>query len=78
MDEYDKLRTLTDGTRRRLVNLVVANMVEIHGMITPVSVRTNMLWASSQCFPASEIRTQTMDLSTSMTNRVDLATWPGE
>ncbi|MEQ2246191.1 hypothetical protein ILYODFUR_035692 [Ilyodon furcidens] len=42
LDEYDKMRT-----RRRLVNLLVANMVEMNG-------------------------------NTSMSNRVDLATWPGE
>ena len=31
LDEYDKMKTLMDGTRRQLVNLLVADMVEIHG-----------------------------------------------
>lgn len=31
LDEYDKMKTLTDGTRRKLVNRLVANMVENHG-----------------------------------------------
>ena len=29
LDEYDKKKTLTDSTRRQLINL--ADMVEIHG-----------------------------------------------
>lgn len=31
LDEYDKMKTLKDRTRRQLVNLLVADMVEIHG-----------------------------------------------
>ena len=31
LDEYDKTKTLKDGTRRQLVNLLVADMVEFHG-----------------------------------------------
>lgn len=31
LDEYDKMKTLMDNTRRQLVNLLVADMVEIHG-----------------------------------------------
>lgn len=31
LDEYDKIKTLTGSTRRQLVNLLVADMVEIHG-----------------------------------------------
>ncbi|XP_030588580.1 uncharacterized protein LOC115782519 isoform X2 [Archocentrus centrarchus] len=52
LDEYDKLRSLTDGTRRRLVNLLVANMVEIHGMIPPVSVRTKYALGIISLFPS--------------------------
>ncbi|XP_030588512.1 uncharacterized protein LOC115782476 [Archocentrus centrarchus] len=47
-----KLRSLTDGTRRRLVNLLVANMVEIHGMIPPVSVRTKYALGIISLFPS--------------------------
>ena len=31
LDEYDQMKTLMDSTRRQLVNLLVADMVEIHG-----------------------------------------------
>ena len=31
LDEYNKMTTLTDSTRRQLVNLLVADMVKIHG-----------------------------------------------
>lgn len=31
LDEYDKIKSLTDKTRRQLVNLLVADMIEIHG-----------------------------------------------
>ena len=31
LDEYDKMTILMDGTRRQLVNIHVADMVEIHG-----------------------------------------------
>ena len=31
LDEYDKMKTLMDSTRRQLVNLLVADMVEMHG-----------------------------------------------
>ncbi|XP_030283379.1 uncharacterized protein LOC115587599 isoform X2 [Sparus aurata] len=41
----------------------------------PSLCKVNMLWASSPYFPASQIHTRTMDMNTSMTHRVDLATW---
>lgn len=31
MYEYDKTQTLSDSTRRQLVNMLVANMIEVHG-----------------------------------------------
>lgn len=31
LDEYDKTKTLKDNTRRRMINLLVANMTEVHG-----------------------------------------------
>ena len=30
LDEYDQMKPLMDSTRRQLVNLLVADMVEIH------------------------------------------------
>ncbi|XP_007543316.1 uncharacterized protein LOC103131579 isoform X2 [Poecilia formosa] len=52
LDEYDKLRTLSDSTRRRLVNLLVAKMVEIYGTIPPVSVRTKYALGIISLFPS--------------------------
>lgn len=30
-NEYDKTKTLTDATRKQMVNILVADMVELHG-----------------------------------------------
>ena len=29
--EYEKTKSLSDGTRRRMINILVADMVESHG-----------------------------------------------
>ncbi|XP_051795507.1 uncharacterized protein LOC127537497 isoform X3 [Acanthochromis polyacanthus] len=52
LDEYDKMKTLTDSTRRKLVNLLVANMVEIHGRSPPISVRTTCALGIISLFPS--------------------------
>lgn len=31
LHEYDQTKTLMDGTRRQMVNLLVADMIEVHG-----------------------------------------------
>lgn len=78
LDEYDKMTTLTESTRRQLVNLLVADMVEIHGTSPPSLWEVKMLWASSLYFQPQRSRLrQWICRDTSMTHRVDLATWPG-
>ncbi|CAJ1083779.1 uncharacterized protein LOC127531094 isoform X2 [Xyrichtys novacula] len=52
LDEYAKGKTLMDGTRRQLVNLLVADMVEIHGRSPPISVRSNYALGIISLFPS--------------------------
>ncbi|KAG7505294.1 hypothetical protein JOB18_028427 [Solea senegalensis] len=52
LDEYDKMKTLMDSTRRQMVNLLVANMVEIHGRSPPVSVRSKYAFGIISLFPS--------------------------
>ncbi|XP_071399447.1 uncharacterized protein [Centroberyx affinis] len=52
LDEYDKMKTLMDNTRRQLVNLLVADMVEIHGRSPPVSVRSKYALGIISLFPS--------------------------
>ncbi|XP_076591434.1 uncharacterized protein LOC143323468 [Chaetodon auriga] len=52
LDEYDKMKTLMDSTRRQLVNLLVANMVEIHGRSPSVSVRSKYALGIISLFPS--------------------------
>ncbi|XP_041828521.1 uncharacterized protein LOC121643521 [Melanotaenia boesemani] len=51
-DEYEKTKKLKDSTRRKLVNLLVADMVEIHGRIPPVSVRRKYALGIISLFPS--------------------------
>ncbi|XP_033960462.1 uncharacterized protein [Pseudochaenichthys georgianus] len=39
LQEYATTKTLMDGTRRQMVNLLVADMIEVHGRIPPTHVR---------------------------------------
>ncbi|XP_035760815.1 uncharacterized protein LOC102792227 [Neolamprologus brichardi] len=50
-NEYDKTKTLSDPTRRQMVNILVADMIESHGRIPPISVRTNYALGIATLFP---------------------------
>ncbi|XP_031670934.1 uncharacterized protein LOC109877709 isoform X3 [Oncorhynchus kisutch] len=49
--EYGKTKGLTDSTRRLMVNIIVADMMENHGRIPPSSVRTNYALGIVTLFP---------------------------
>ncbi|XP_055749445.1 uncharacterized protein LOC129830770 isoform X1 [Salvelinus fontinalis] len=49
--EYGKTKGLTDSTRRLMVNIIVADMMESHGRIPPSSVRTNYALGIVTLFP---------------------------
>ncbi|XP_029605361.1 uncharacterized protein LOC115191671 isoform X2 [Salmo trutta] len=49
--EYRKTKGLTDSTRRLMVNIIVADMMESHGRIPPSSVRTNYALGIVTLFP---------------------------
>ncbi|XDV21824.1 hypothetical protein PO909_026844 [Leuciscus waleckii] len=51
LHEYDKTKTLTDATRRQMVNLLVADMMEVHGRIPPTHVRTKYAVGITTLFP---------------------------
>ncbi|XP_072532560.1 uncharacterized protein [Salminus brasiliensis] len=48
--EYDKTKTLTDAKRKQMVNILVADMIETHG-IPPSSARTNYALGIVTLFP---------------------------
>ncbi|KAM9758721.1 uncharacterized protein ACNS7B_005632 [Menidia menidia] len=50
-NEYDKTKTLSDATRRQMVNILVADMIESHGRIPPIGVRTNYALGIATLFP---------------------------
>nr|XP_040036522.1 uncharacterized protein LOC120821692 [Gasterosteus aculeatus aculeatus] len=50
-NEYDKTKTLTDATRKQMVNILVADMIELHGRVPPSSVRTNYALGIVTLFP---------------------------
>ncbi|KAL3984486.1 hypothetical protein ACER0C_016111 [Sarotherodon galilaeus] len=50
-NENDKTKTLSDPTRRQMVNILVADMIESHGRIPPISVRTNYALGIVMLFP---------------------------
>ncbi|XP_034149315.1 uncharacterized protein LOC117594741 isoform X2 [Esox lucius] len=52
--EYQKTMSLSDGTRRQLVNMLVADMVEVHGRIPPQAVRINYAQGIVALFPYLE------------------------
>ncbi|XP_029622309.1 uncharacterized protein LOC115202344 isoform X6 [Salmo trutta] len=49
--EYGNTKGLTDSTRRLMVNIIVADMMENHGRIPPSSVRTNYALGIVTLFP---------------------------
>uniref|UniRef100_A0AAR2KNE9 Uncharacterized protein n=1 Tax=Pygocentrus nattereri TaxID=42514 RepID=A0AAR2KNE9_PYGNA len=49
--EYHKTSGLSDGTRRKMVNILVADMVEGHGRIPPVNVRISYALGIITLFP---------------------------
>nr|XP_046232298.1 uncharacterized protein LOC124052281 isoform X2 [Scatophagus argus] len=49
--EYEKTNRLSDGTRRKMVNILVADMVETHGRIPPVNVRITYALGITTLFP---------------------------
>ncbi|XP_058264325.1 uncharacterized protein LOC131364868 isoform X1 [Hemibagrus wyckioides] len=51
-EEYDKTKTLTDRTRRQMVNLLVADMTEVHGRIPPTSVCMKYALGIISVFPS--------------------------
>ncbi|XP_008431051.1 uncharacterized protein LOC103478781 [Poecilia reticulata] len=51
MSEYNKTKTLSDATRRQMVNILVADMIESHGRIPPISVRTSYALGILTLFP---------------------------
>lgn len=51
LKEYEQTNTLSDKTRRKLVNILVADMVESHGRIPQVNIRINYALGIVTLFP---------------------------
>ncbi|XP_019115208.2 uncharacterized protein LOC109138679 [Larimichthys crocea] len=51
LHEYDQTKTLMDGTHRQMVNLLVADMIEVHGRVPPTWVRTKYAVGIITLFP---------------------------
>ncbi|KAF6726458.1 hypothetical protein FQA47_020344 [Oryzias melastigma] len=49
--EYDKTKTLSDATRRQMVNILVADMTCAYGRVPPISVRTSYALGIVTLFP---------------------------
>ncbi|XP_062396017.1 uncharacterized protein LOC134086491 isoform X2 [Sardina pilchardus] len=49
--EYNKMKCLSDATRRKMVNILVADMMENHGRPPPVSVRVSYALGIVTLFP---------------------------
>ncbi|KAF4109198.1 hypothetical protein G5714_010271 [Onychostoma macrolepis] len=49
--EYEQMKSLSDKTRKKLVNILVADMVEKYGRITPVSIRVSYALGIVTLFP---------------------------
>ncbi|XP_039623947.1 uncharacterized protein LOC120538626 [Polypterus senegalus] len=52
--EYEKTKSLSDSTRRQLVNILVADMVEVHGRVPPQSVHIKYAQGIVALFPYLE------------------------
>ncbi|XP_030613062.1 uncharacterized protein LOC115799910 [Archocentrus centrarchus] len=50
--EYNKTRSLSDPTRKKLVNILVADMIESHGRVPPVNVRITHALGIVTLFPS--------------------------
>ncbi|KAL6467115.1 hypothetical protein MHYP_G00249190 [Metynnis hypsauchen] len=51
LEEYEKTSTISDVTRRKMVNILVADMVESHGRVPPVNVRNLYALGITTLFP---------------------------
>ncbi|XDV16209.1 hypothetical protein PO909_016025 [Leuciscus waleckii] len=51
LNEYNQTNSLSDQTRRKLVNILVADMVESHGRIPPVNIRITYALGIVTLFP---------------------------
>uniref|UniRef100_A0A3B3YN91 Uncharacterized protein n=1 Tax=Poecilia mexicana TaxID=48701 RepID=A0A3B3YN91_9TELE len=51
LKEYNKTKSLSDPTRRKLVNILVADMIESHGRVPPVNVRITYALGIVTLFP---------------------------
>ncbi|XP_016113911.1 uncharacterized protein [Sinocyclocheilus grahami] len=51
LKEYEQTKSLSDKTRRKLVNILVADMVEKYGRVPPVSVRVSYALGIITLFP---------------------------
>ncbi|XP_041823597.1 uncharacterized protein LOC121628578, partial [Melanotaenia boesemani] len=51
LKEYDKTKTLSDATRRQMVNILVAEMTDSYGRIPPISTRTSYALGIVTLFP---------------------------
>uniref|UniRef100_A0A3B1JDG6 Uncharacterized protein n=1 Tax=Astyanax mexicanus TaxID=7994 RepID=A0A3B1JDG6_ASTMX len=51
LEEYKKTSTISDVTRRKMVNILVADMVEYHGRVPPVNVRNLYALGITTLFP---------------------------
>ncbi|XP_073349133.1 uncharacterized protein [Pagrus major] len=49
--EYNKMKMLSDSTRRQMVNILIADMTESYGRIPPTSVRTTYALGIVTLFP---------------------------
>ncbi|XP_013855814.1 uncharacterized protein LOC106511603 [Austrofundulus limnaeus] len=49
--EYNKTKGLSDPTRKKLVNILVADMIESHGRIPPVNIRITYALGIVSLFP---------------------------
>ncbi|XP_047009845.1 uncharacterized protein LOC108261749 [Ictalurus punctatus] len=49
--EYEKTKTLTDATHKQMVNVLVADMLELHGRIPSSSLRTSYALGIVTLFP---------------------------
>ncbi|XP_076837365.1 uncharacterized protein LOC143482744 [Brachyhypopomus gauderio] len=49
--EYDKTKTLTDAKRKQMVNILVGDMIEMHGRMPPSSTRTSYALGIVTLFP---------------------------
>ncbi|KAM4597229.1 uncharacterized protein V3H82_023060 [Fundulus diaphanus] len=51
LKEYNKTKSLSDPTRKKLVNILVADMIESHGRVPPVGVRITYALGIVTLFP---------------------------